>query len=137
LFRANSTQILSYGIDHGATHARKAVEEAELAIETLEDKDGQVAKLLALAKRTLVLIESQDAIMKEGDHELSDIAEDEEEDESQAKEVKEVEVKETPPEIRGQRQGKLINHPVAFDNNKFGIASWDFQALKARKISDP
>lgn len=56
-------QVLAYGIDYGLIHAHKAVEEAELAISTLEDKDGQVAKLLALAKRTLVIIQEQDATM--------------------------------------------------------------------------
>ena len=135
MFRADSAQILSYGIDHGHSHAQQAVQEAESAIKTFYDKDGQFAKLLALAKRTLVLIENQDAVMKE-DEELSDI-EEEDEDEQQAEEVKEVEVKEIPPEIAGQRSGRRSTYPVTLDHDEFGIGEWDFQAVKNRKPSTP
>jgi hypothetical protein len=57
-------QILAYGIDHGLSHARKAVEEAELAIKTHKDDHDQVAKLFGLAQRTLALIEIQEPAME-------------------------------------------------------------------------
>jgi hypothetical protein len=57
-------QILAYGIDHGLSHARKAVEEAELAIKTHKNDHDQVAKLFGLAQRTLALIESQEPAME-------------------------------------------------------------------------
>lgn len=57
-------QILAYGIDHGLGRARKAVDEAELAINTHEDDHDQVAKLFGLAQRTLALIESQEPAME-------------------------------------------------------------------------
>lgn len=92
--KLTAQQILAYGIDHGLTHARIAVQEAEQAVNTLKDDDGQVAKLLALTKRTLAIIEEQDATMKD-DHRLSDIEEEDEEEEEgeeldQVEEVKEV-----------------------------------------------
>ena len=163
--KLKAQQTLAYGIDHGLPHARIAVQEAEEAVNTLKDDDGQVAKLLALAKRTLVIIETQDATM-EDDHGLSDIEEEEEEEEEveevgdpqgskEMKEVEEVkdidEVKEvekvkeiqetkgTPaelnPEMKGARQGIHRSAPVAID--KSAIANWNFKALKDGKRSNP
>jgi ABC-type transport system involved in cytochrome bd biosynthesis fused ATPase/permease subunit len=57
-------QILAYGIDHGLSHARQAVEEAELAIKTHGNDHDQVAKLFGLAQRTLASIESQEPAME-------------------------------------------------------------------------
>jgi len=96
--KLTARQILAYGIDHGLTHARIAIQEAEQAVNTLEDDDGQVAKLMALAKRTLTIIEEQDATMEQ-DHQLSDI-EEEAEEEEEGEKVEEVK------EVGGTQEGK-------------------------------
>lgn len=101
--KLTARQILAYGIDHGLTHARTAVQEAEQAVNTLKDNDGQVAKLLALAKRTLTIIEEQDATMKD-DHQLSDIEEEDEEEE----EREEIGGVEEVKEVGGTQEGKEI-----------------------------
>ena len=62
--RLTVQQILAYGIDHGLSHTRKAVEEAELAIKIHEDDHDQVTKLFGLAQRTLALIGSQEPAME-------------------------------------------------------------------------
>jgi len=165
--KLTARQILAYGIDHGLTHARIAVQEAEQAVNTLkDDDDGQVAKLLALAKRTLVIIEEQDATM-EDDNRLSDIEEEDEEEEEveeagdphefqEMKEVNEVnevnevsevnevkkeakETKEAPGDSIPEMKGvrQGIPRSTAVAIDKSAIANWDFKALKGGKRSNP
>lgn len=129
-------QVLAYGVRHGLDHARRAVEEAEHAIYTLRDGDGQVAYLLALAKRTLLVIEEQHATMKDYQY-LSDI---EEEDEEEGDDVgRSPEVKEVPMEFVIKMEGKEAEIPEtpAVINNKPGLSTWNSKSIKDSKRSAP
>lgn len=91
---------------------------------------------MALAKRTVLIIEEQDAAMKDY-HYLSDIEEEDEEEVEETGRSQEMDeaLVEAVTEIKGKEND--IPKILTVVDDKFDLATWDFGSLKDSKRSAP